>query len=231
MKTTKPKLTIVVGLMLALGFSQNTKASITLNYDLSIFTYNINNTVVSGTLLLISHGSSNVFESGSGWAAGTTSFLRGNDTLLAAVAISDGIASGALNNIVAPAGSTYGSTQFTGLFINGLTSSNIDYSTGGLLGGLQFASSGGTSYWYGSYRSDNVEGYGNGPVGKINWTIPADGSTNDFWAAGAGANGDYVADLDAGSQLSLVPEPSSATLLALGSIALFASRTIRKRKV
>jgi hypothetical protein len=230
MKSTQSKLTIVVSLMLVLGFAQNTRASITLNYDLSIFTYDINNTL-SGTLLLISHGSSNVFESGSGWAAGSTTFLRGNDTLLAAVAITAGTASGALNNIVAPAGSIYGTTQFTGLFINGLTSSNIDYSTGSLLGGLQFASSGGTSYWYGSYRSNNVESYGNGPVGKVDWTIPADGSTNDFWAASAVQGGDYVADLNAGSQLSLVPEPSSAALLALGSVALFASRTSRKRKV
>jgi len=230
MKSTQSKLTIVVGLMLALGFSQNTKASITLNYDLSIFTYDINNTL-SGTLLLISHGGSNVFESGSGWAAGSTSFLRGNDTLLAAVAITTGTASGALNNIVAPVGSTYGSTQFTGLFINGLTNSDIDYSTGSLLGGLQFASTGGTSYWYGSYRSDDIESYGNGPVGKIAWTIPADGSTNDFWAASAVQGGDYVANLNAGSQFSLVPEPSSATLLVLGSIALLSSRNIRNRKV
>lgn len=229
MKSTQSKFTIVVALMLALGFSQNTKASITLNYDLSIFTYDINNTL-SGTLLLISHGGSNVYESGSGWAAGSTSFLRGNDTLLAAVAITGGTASGALNNIFAPTGSTYGTTQFTGLFINGLTSSNIDYNTGSLLGGLQFASSGGTSYWHGSYRSDDIESYGSGPVGKIAWTIPADGSTNDFWAASAVQGGDYVANLNAGSQFSLVPEPSSATLLALGSIALFASRTIRNRK-
>ena len=230
MKSTQSKLTIVVSLMLALGFAQNTRASITLNYDLSIFTYDINNTL-PGTLLLISHGSSNVFESGSGWAAGSTTFLRGNDTLLAAVAITGGTASGALNNIVAPAGSNYGSTPFTGLFINGLTSSNIDYSTGNLLGGLQFASTGGTSYWYGSYRSDNVEAYGNDAVGRIAWTIPADGSTNDFWAASAVQGGDYVADLNAGSQFSLVPEPSSATLLALGSIALLTSRATRKRKV
>jgi len=229
MKPTQSKLTIVVSLMLALGFAQNTRASITLNYDLSIFTYDINNTL-SGTLLLISHGSSNVFESGSGWAAGSTTFLRGNDTLLAAVAITGGTASGALNNIVAPAGSNYGSTPFTGLFINGLTSSNIDYNTGNLLGGLQFASSGGTSYWYGSYRSDNIESYGNGPVGKIAWTIPADGSTNDFWAASAAQSGDYVADLNAGSQFSLVPEPSSASLMALAAIGLIAARNLRSKK-
>jgi hypothetical protein len=228
MKSTQSKLTIVVGLMLALGLSQNTKASITLNYDLMTFKYNVNNDI-NGTLLLISHGASNTFESGSGWAAGSSSFLKGDDTLLAAVEIASGAANGSLPNISAPAGSTYGLTKFTGLFINGLTNSDIDYNTGSLLGGLQFASVGGTSYWYGSYRSDNIEAYANDPTGKIAWTIPADGVTVDFWAASAG--GDYAADLNAGSQFSLVPEPSSVTLFALGSIALFASRTIRNRKV
>ena len=45
MKSTKSKLITVIALMVALGFSQSSKASITLNYDLSIFTYDVNNTL------------------------------------------------------------------------------------------------------------------------------------------------------------------------------------------
>jgi hypothetical protein len=135
-----------------------------LNYDLQTFTAGLNN--LTGTLLLVSHGSNNLFNSNGAWSNGKSSFLLGDDTLFAAVGISYGVASGALNNILAPAGSAYGTTHFTGLFIGGLTSSQIDYSTGQPTGGPTFAATG-TSYSWGSYRSDSIETYGNDTTRKI----------------------------------------------------------------
>jgi len=217
---------IATAVFLFAGISTSSKAGVTLNYDLQLFTAALNN--LTGTLLLVSHGSDNLFNSNGGWSNGTSSFLLGDDALFAAVGISNGVASGALNNISAPAGSAYGTTQFTGLFIGGLTSSQINYSTGQLTGGLTFAATG-TSYSWGSYRSNSIEAYGGDATGKIAWIIPADGTTVDFWAASAAADGaDIVANLNAGSTLTVIPEPSTGALMMIGAAGLVALRRLRK---
>jgi len=221
----KKILKIAIAAYLFAGISTSSKAGVTLNYDLQTFTAGLNN--LTGTLLLVSHGGNNLFNSNGGWSNGTSSFLLGDDTLFAAVGISNGVASGALNNILAPAGSAYGTTQFTGLFIGGLTSSEINYSTGQLTGGLTFAATG-TSYSWGSYRSDSIEAYGGDATGKIAWIIPADGNTVDFWAASATAGGDISANLNAGSTLTVIPEPSTGALMMIGAAGLVALRRLRK---
>jgi hypothetical protein len=221
----KKFLKIVATVLMIGSFSSSSKAGVTLNYDLQTFTAGLNN--LTGTLLLISHGVDNLFNSNGGWSNGTKSFLLGDDALIAAVGISDGVASGALNNILAPAGSAYGTTRFTGLFVGGLTSSQINYSNAQLSGALTFAATG-TSYNWGSYRSDSIEAYGGDATGKIAWIIPADGNTVDFWAASASAGGDIVAALNTTSTLTVIPEPSTASLMMIGAVGLVALRRLRK---
>jgi hypothetical protein len=221
----KKILKIVATALMIAGFSSSSKAGVTLNYDLQTFTAGLNN--LTGTLLLVSHGVDTLFNSNGGWANGTSSFLLGDDTLFAAVGISNGVASGALNNISAPAGSAYGTTRFTGLFIGGLTSSQINYSNAQLSGGLTFAATG-TSYEWGSYRSDSIEAYSGDSTGKIAWIIPADGNTVDFWAASASAGGNIVAALNTTSTLTVIPEPSTGALMMIGAVGLVALRRLRK---
>lgn len=206
-------------LSFALIIVPSAKASVTINFDIGEITSS-STLVNSGTFLFISHGSNNSFESTS-WTSGA-SFLKGDDLLMGAFAIVNGSATSAMSGYVSPVG--YGTTRFTGVFVAGLTSSQINYSTGSLSGGLSFAASGGSSYAFGTYRTDAIEGFGFGPEGNMAWVIPPDAaalslfaSTNtDIGGSGLYTGADISAALATTSSLNVIPEPSSSILLSLG---------------
>jgi len=224
MKTLK---SVMIALALT---SLSAKASITINFDIGEITSG-GSLVSSGTFLFISHGTNNVLNSGN-WTSGS-SFLQGDDLLMGAFSISNGTATSALPGYVSPAG--YGSTQFTGFFINGLTASDVDYSTGTLLNSKEFGNSG-TSYNFGSYRTGLIEGFFNGPSGNMAWVIPPVGSALSLWAytntdlggSGLYTGAEITANLATSASFNIVPEPSTGALLMIGAAGLVALRRLRK---
>ena len=215
--------------MLAVAaFNSPAKASVTINYEVAEISSG-GNLVLSGTLFFISHGADNTFNSNL-FTSGTSSFLVGDDKLFAAVNILNGVASGALSDVLVPTGTINTTTKFTGLFVAGLTSSDVDYSTGSLLNSKTFGT-GGTSYNWGSYRTDNIEAFGGATDGNIAWVFPAEGSANGLSAysnTGIYTGASYTASLGTTSSFSLVPEPSTGALMMIGAAGLVALRRLRK---
>jgi hypothetical protein len=205
------------------------KASVTINYEVGEITDG-GNLVLSGTLFFISHGVNNLFDSNV-FTSGTSSFLGNDDKLFAAVSIVDGAAYGALSDILVPTGTINTTTKFTGLFVAGLTSSDVDYSTGSLLSSKTFGTSG-TSYNWGSYRTDNIEAFGGTTDGNIAWVFPAEGSANGLFAyANTGETyigATYTANLATSSSFQIIPEPSTGALMLIGAAGLVALRRLRK---
>lgn len=219
----------VMALVAVLGVPAKSNASITINYEVAEITSG-GNLVLSGTLLFISHGSDNSLQSVN-WNSGS-SFILGDDKFFWAAEITDGVAAGAIPSINMPAGTVANTTKFSGIFIAGLTNSDVDYSTGTLLGGKTFASSGGTVYQFGNYRTDSIEDFGGDPTGNMAWVFPSDGSllqltayanTGDTYVGGA-----ITANLATTSSFNVVPEPSTGALLMLGAAGLVALRRLRK---
>lgn len=211
-------------------FSLNSaRASVTINYEVAEIT-SAGTKISAGTLFFISHGVDNLFQS-STWAANSTSFIVGDDLLFAAVPILNGVAAGAIADFALPANTVANTTKLTGLFVSGLTSSQINYSTGQLTGGLKFGVAGGTSYGFGSYRNDSIEAFGGSTAGKIGWIFPADGSTVDLFSYSN--TGDYsgaslTASLSTSSSLIVIPEPTAFSLVAM---ALGLSLNSRRRRI
>ena len=118
-------------------------ASVTINYEAGQITSSGTN-VSAGTLLFISHGVDGVFNSSS-WTIDSNSFLVGDDKLIKAVEINDGVASGAINgfDLISGAGAN---SKFTGLFIQGITSTELDYVTALLVGSRKFSTTGDTQH-------------------------------------------------------------------------------------
>lgn len=212
------------------AFISTSKASVTINYEIAEIT-SAGSNISAGTLFFISHGTDNLFQSSS-WANNATSFLVGDDLLFAAVPIIDGVAAGALSDVLLPLNTVANTTKLTGLFVSGLTSSQVNYATGQLQGGLKFGLTGGTSFAFGSYRNDSPEAFGRSTAGKIGWIFPADGSTVDLFSYSN--TGDYsgatlTAALATTSNLILIPEPSTTSLFLLGLSGCFA-KALRRRK-
>jgi hypothetical protein len=204
-------------------------SSITINYEVAEISSG-GSLVFSGTLLFISHGSDNALDS-LGWTSGTT-FIRGDDRFFWAAQITNGVAAGAIPSVNMPSGTISNTTKFSGIFIAGLTSADVDYSNGSLLGGKTFAASGGDIYNFGSYRTDSIEDFGGDPTGNMAWVFPSDGAllqlsaysnTGDTYVGGA-----ITANLATSSTFNVVPEPSTASLMMLGAAGLVALRRLRK---
>jgi hypothetical protein len=143
------------------------------------------------------------------------------------VPIVNGKADGALANLAAPAGTSYGSTQFSILFIDGISL----LPNGSLLSGFTFGSgAGSTSYDYGTFRSSTIDRWGGDPadLGYIAYQMPADGSAVNFYSVSADLGGDVVAALNTTSAFSIVPEPTSSSLLMISAAGLIALRRLRK---
>lgn len=218
------------------------KASVTIPFDIGEITSG-GNLIATGTFIFVSHGVDNNFNS-SAWVSGTT-FILGDDKFMGAFSISNGSATSQITNYEIPIGGTpavsqgtYGTTKFTGIFINGLTSSDIDYSTGSLLNGKTFTAAGGSNpaYSFGTYRTDSIENYGNGPSGATAWILPSDGqalslfagSNTDLGGSGYYTGSDIPAALNTTSSFTIVPEPSTGALMMIGAAGLVALRRLRK---
>jgi hypothetical protein len=220
---------IAVGLMF---LSNDAKASVTMNFDGGYFTSSASN-ISSGVLFVISSGINTTFDSGA-WLNGATSLINSDDKLVGYIDIVSGVAQGALQYEFATAGVAAGQ-KLTGLFVAGNVGSVISKTTGNLIGGNTFLSTGGTSFNFGSYRTDTIETYGGNVGDGVAWVVPSDGATLGLnVGSGTGAyEGDIAANLGTTGTFNIgtlvaVPEPSVASLLALGTVGLVALRVRRK---
>jgi len=205
----------------------STHASTLMQYELGLVTSG--GTALNGSLFFISSGTNTTFDSGT-FSAGATSIINPADILLFATAITDGVAQGNwTENYVTPVAA---GQNITALFVKDLTSSDVNYLTGAFLGGKSVALSGGTSYNFGSYRTSSVDTGGDSVADAIAWILPVNaGATATLVAysgSGAYTGSDFDANLATSSSFNLIPEPSSASLLALGVAGLVALRARRK---
>jgi len=205
------------------------QASTLMQYELGAITSG--GTAINGSLFFVSSGVNGTFDSGS-FSAGQTNIINSADALLFATAVVGGSAQGNWQELyVSPVAV---GQSITALFVSGLTSSDVNYSTGAFLGGKSVSLTGGTSYNFGTYRNSSAETIGGGVSDAIAWVLPANAGATASLIAYSGT-GDYVgsdfgANLSTSSnfRLNVIPEPSSASLLALGVAGLVASRTRRK---
>jgi hypothetical protein len=213
--------------LLLIGSMSGVQSSTLMQYELGQITSG--GTAINGSLFFISSGTNGTFDSGS-FSAGATSLINSADSLLFATAISGGSAQGNWSELyTAPVAV---GQSITALFVKNLTSSDVSYSTGALLGGKSIGLSGGTSYAFGTYRNSSVETIGGGVGDAIAWVLPANaGATASLIAySGTGdyTGSDFNANLATASSFNIIPEPSSASLLALGAAGLVALRVRRK---
>ena len=216
-----------------------TKASTLISYDIGEMTSGGAN-ISTGSLFFISWGTDNSFDSGT-FSNGATGLVKSTDSILFATAISGGISQGTwteqlnsidTNRLVLPG------QKFTALFVKGLTDTDVSYTTGAFTGGKTIGLTGGTSYSFGTYRTDSVESFGNAVSDEIAWVLPATtvptAALNAYSNAGGYTGGTIVASLATTSNFNLVsavvavPEPSVASLFALGTVGLVALRARRK---
>ena len=223
----KNKINILVALLLAIV--PTVKASTLMSYDMGELTSG-GTIISSGTVFFISSGTDGTFDSGS-FAVGATSIIKSTDLILFAAAINaNGIASG--NWSEAYTAPVAANQIITALFVKGLTSSDVSFTTGAFTGGKSIIASGGTSIAFGTYRSAVADT--DVAADAISWILPANvGSTATLVAYSQ--TGDYgptgvTANLATSStfNLGVIPEPSSASLLALGMAGLVALRARRK---
>ena len=206
------------------------KASTLMSYEMGVITSGGVN-ISSGTVFFISSGTDATFDSGS-FSSGATSIIKSTDYLLFATAIGDGVASGTwTEQYTTPIAA---GQIITALYVKGLTSADVNYTTGAFTGGKSIGLSGGTSFAFGTYRNSSVEDLASlGAVADaIAWVLPANtGATASILAySGSGGyeGGNFNATLATSSSFNLIPEPSSASLLALGMAGLVALRARRK---
>ena len=223
----KNKIIILAALIVALA--PTVKASTLMQFDMGEFTSG-GAIVTSGTVFFISSGTDTTFDSGV-FTVGATSIVKSSDYLLFATAIgAGGTASGAwTEQYTAP---IVAGQNITALFVKGLTSSDVSFTTGAFTGGKSILASGGTSIAFGTYRSAVADTAA--AEDAITWAIPVNaGATASLVAysqTGAYGPTPVTANLATSSafNLGLIPEPSSASLLALGMAGLVALRARRK---
>ena len=221
----KNKIVTIVAALIAL--SCHAKASTLIGYDVGIITSS--SSAVNGSIFFISSGIDGNFNSGT-FSSGATTLINANDTLLFATAVSNGIASGSwVENFNSPVAT---GQKITALFVSGLGDSDVSYSTGEFLGGKSIGLTGGTSYAFGTYRSDVAETFGGSDTAGIAWLTPANGlalvNLNAYSNTGSYTGASVAANLATSSSFALIPEPSSASLLAIGVAGLVALRVRRK---
>ena len=216
--------------MTLLAIVQASKASTTMQYEMLGLTSG-GTSISAGTAFFISWGANSAFDSGT-FTSGATSLISASDVLLYSAEIADGQATGLwseLYNSPVAAGQ-----NITALFIAGSLSPYVDTATGNLKSGFQIVNSGGTSFSFGTARNATRDTSGNNIPDAIAWTLPADsGNTATIGVYAAGQGGDFVTALNTTGSfnigtLSAVPEPSVASLFALGTVGLVALRARRK---
>lgn len=214
-----------------LGVPGASYASTLMQFELGEIKVSGNN-MVSGTLAFISFGADGVFNSTpSGLALNSTSLISGDDIWLYARDILGNNVQGNWQEQYSPAAV---GQKFTALFIDSISSSQLNYSTGAFLGGLKIGTGAGTSsFQFGTYRTDSVETLGGNIPDPANWVLPSNvGATASFVAysnTGDYTGPDITANLSTSSSFSVIPEPSTGVLLLLSSLlALSIQRRSRK---
>ena len=190
------------------------------------------NNMVSGTLAFISFGVDGVFNSTpSSLALNATSMVGGDDIWPFARNISGNNVQGNWQEQYSPAAV---GQKFIALFIDSISNTQLNYSTGAFLGGLKIGSGAGTTpYKFGTYRTDSVETLGGNIADPANWVLPSNvGATASFVAysnSGDYTGPDIVAALNTSGSFAVIPEPTSASLVLLGGLFL-SSRNRRNRQ-
>lgn len=189
------------------------------------------NNMVNGTLAFISFGVDGVFNSSpSALALNGTSLISGDDIWLFARDITGNNVQGNWQEQYSPAAV---GQKFTALFIDVISASQLNYSTGAFLGGLKIGTGvGTTSYQFGTYRTDSLETLGGNIADPASWVLPANvGATASFVAySGTGdyTGPDFPANLITTGSFAVIPEPSAGSLLLVGSLLALGNR---RRKI
>ena len=218
---------LLIAVMTIASFIHTSKASTLMNYELGDITSGGTN--LNGSIFFISTGADGVFNSGT-FSSGATNIVNAADSLLFATAVAGGNVQGSwTENYATPVAA---GQSITALFVNGLTSSDVSFTTGAFLGGKSIGLSGGNSYAFGTYRSGSAETVGSNVPDAIAWVLPlnagATGTISAYSGTGAYTGQDITANLATSGSFNLIPEPSSASLLALGVAGLVALRARRK---
>lgn len=240
-KTTPKNLLIkaVLGLMLVTAFCANMSHAQTTGIVVDVGHITSGGSNINGYLFLVGHGTNAI--SGTSYdaptfGASTTSILGGNDRLISSIPIVNGIAATRITPSPSLTGVAVG-TPFTGLFIAGVdVASYININTGNLLSGFTFGTGGGAvNFQFGTYRTDTPETFDGSATDAIGWVFSAVGndfSLSAYTASYATANGgvalDVPATLATTGSFSIIPEPSTGTLMIIGTVGLVALRRLRK---
>jgi len=187
------------------------------------------NNIVNGSLFFISWGANGVFNST--LPVGASNIASGDDILFYGGSFTDGISTGALIDVPLTTGGLVTGQTFSALFVNGLTSAQIDYTTGAFKDNQIVASSGLFQYTYGTYTTNGIAS--NGGNDSIAWSIPAAGAAGDLFAysnTGIETGSSITANLATSSSFYLaVPEPSQRALIVTGIVGLGWVALRRKR--
>jgi hypothetical protein len=221
MKRTPLLITMAVGMVLMQSVPDTKADTASINFSLGQFTSG-GNSITSGSLFLISWGTNNIFDST--LPIGSSSIVGAGDILFYGASFTDGgVPSDGVTITYSSGGLAVGQT-FSALFVNGLTSAQIDYTTGAFKNGLTIQSSG-LQYAYGTYSTNAASYSADVGYSSIPWSLPAAGSTVDLYAyngSGVYPTATPTANLATSSSfyLSAVPEPSQRALIVTGIVGL-----------
>lgn len=206
------------------------QASTLMQYEIA--TMVSGSTPINGTIYFVSYGIDGALNSSIGSLSGSSSLIAGDDKWLFANSVADGYVQG--NWVEQYSTGISAGQKIIAFFVNGLTSSDVNYTTGGLLNSKTIGAGGAgpTNLAWGSYRTDSVETLGGQVADAVSWTLPSNvGATASIIAydgIGDFVGNDINASLATTGAFSLVPEPSTGALLMIGSVGLLALRRLRK---
>lgn len=226
---------LILGFLLSVNTPSKLSAQSAIILDVGKITSGGTN--ASGVLFLVAHGANSAalgYDTPS-FASPSTSIISGDDRLLTSVIFNGGVAQGTPDATFELNYTTLGvaaGTKFTGLFIAGPVSSYINTSTGALLSGYTFGTgTGSVPFTFGSYRTDVAEQFGGSDSSGIAWVLPSPGNYSLSAYTSSYAGGvtlDVPATLATSGSFSIVPEPSTGTLMMIGAVGLVALRRLRK---
>jgi len=229
----KLKMTAKAMLVAGLIGVSSAQASTLMQYELGDITLG-SGAMLNGTVYFVSYGIDGALNSSlsSLATAQSTSLIGGDDKWLFANSVVGGNVQG---NWVEQYNTGIAAGQsIVAFFVNGLSSSDVNYSTGLLLNSKNLGASGaaGELRNWGSYRTNSIETLGDQVGDAISWVLPTNvGATATIVAySGTGdyTGNDITANLQAVNSVYLVPEPSTGALMMIGAAGLVALRRLRK---
>lgn len=236
MNKRKKILSLAAGLILA-GVSAY--PATLMQYDIGIMTSG--GSALNGTFYFVSYGVDGILNSNLGsLAPGSTSLLAGDDKWLFAGTTTNGTSGGNWTeyyNVVTPGQYVSGAAvgqKFGLFFVNGLTSTQLNLANGSLLTGFSIGATGaggGTSFSYGTYRTDSNDTGGGNVADSIAWFLPSNSGATASVLAFSGSGpylSDFNANLTTSSSFTIIPEPSTGALMMIGAVGLVALRRLRK---